>query len=175
MIASPAPAVGTTRPAVMKLRTKRVRANANSPRGVALIPTGTAATCSASDVTCAIEISTFHSYASGNENTATTQFAAIQVMDSVESGIERVNSRMQGHFALSGKRHQLGQIIVGTDEIADKVDLGRNDVDGGNIERATVADDVVGTCASEHLDCVILSASLAYEVNDSFGPQAIGD
>src|ERR1700680_1232371 len=36
------------------------------------------------------------------ENAATAQFAAIQIVDSVESGIERVNSRMHGHFALSG-------------------------------------------------------------------------
>src|SRR5713226_6312909 len=66
MIASPAPAFGTMKPALMKLRTKRVRAKANSPRGVALIPTGTAATCSASDVTCAIEFSTFHKKTLGN-------------------------------------------------------------------------------------------------------------
>src|SRR5712671_3831967 len=101
-----------------------------------------------------------------HKNTATAQFAAIQVMDSVEGGIERVNSRMHGHFALSRERHQLGQIIVGTDKVADKVDLGRDDVDGGNIERATVADYVVGTCAFQHLDCIMLRASLAYEIND---------
>src|SRR5258708_7148918 len=110
-----------------------------------------------------------------HENTATAQFASIQVVDSIERGIKRVNSCMQGHFALSGERHQLGQIIVGTDKVADKVDLGRNDVDGRNIERATVADDVVGACASEHLDCIMLRASLAYEINDGLGPQAIRD
>src|SRR5450759_3995893 len=110
-----------------------------------------------------------------HENATTAQFAAIQVMDSVESGIERVNSRMHGHFALRGKSHQLGQIVVGTDKIADKVDLGRDDVAGGDIERATITDDVVGACASEHLDRIMLRASLAYKVNYSLGPQAICD
>src|SRR5947209_13045225 len=96
-------------------------------------------------------------------------------MDSVEGGIERVNSRMHDHFALSRERHQLGQIIVGTDKVADKVDLGRDDVNGGNIERPTIADDIVGTSASQHLDCIMLRASLAYEINDGLGPQAIRD
>src|SRR5258708_614195 len=96
-------------------------------------------------------------------------------MDSVESGIERVNSRMHGHFALCGRRHHLGQNIVGADKIVDIVEIGRNDVDGGDIERTTVADDVVRACASEHLDRIMLRDLLAYKVNYSIRTQSISN
>ena len=66
----------------------------------------------------------FTCYASGNENTATTQLATIQIMDGVESCIKRIHGCVQLHFALRCQGHQLCQVIVGSDEVADKVDLG---------------------------------------------------
>src|SRR6266849_2292753 len=60
MMLSPAPTAGIMRPALMKLRTNKVKPKANKPRGVALIPAGAAsAAFSASTAVCAIEVSTF--------------------------------------------------------------------------------------------------------------------
>src|SRR5712692_7888154 len=59
MMSSPAPTAGIMRPALMKLRTSKVKPKANKPRGVALTPTGAAAACSDSAAACAIVVSTF--------------------------------------------------------------------------------------------------------------------
>ena len=52
---------------------------------------------------------------------------------------------MQRYFALSRQGHQLFEVVVGSDEITNEVDLGRDDVDRGDVERAAIADDKVGT------------------------------
>jgi hypothetical protein len=61
---------------------------------------------------------------SRHKNPSSTQLAGVEIPNRIVSGLERVNRCMQGYFALGCQRHQLSQIIVGSDEVADEVDLG---------------------------------------------------
>src|SRR5205807_3290695 len=81
--------------------------------------------------------------ASGNENTATAQLATIQVMDGVVRGIKGIHRCMQLHFSLRCQGHQLCQVIVGSNQVADKVDLGRDNIDGGHIELLVIVNNIV--------------------------------
>src|ERR671935_3301920 len=76
-----------------------------------------------------------------DEDAPAVQTAGVQIGDGVVGGVERIGAGVQGHFALGRQGHQLGQVVVGADEVAHKVDLRRDDVDGGHVEPAAVADD----------------------------------
>jgi hypothetical protein len=57
------------------------------------------------------------------------QPSVIEVVHGVIDGIERIDARFQRDPALGGKRHQFGEIVVGANQIAQEVDLLRDDVD----------------------------------------------
>src|SRR2546421_4079936 len=82
---------------------------------------------------------------------------------------------MQFHFALCCQGHQLYQVIVGSDEVADEVDLGRDNVDHGDIGLAAVADDVVAASAAQHGNSILDSAPLTDKVNHCLGTLPIRD
>ena len=75
----------------------------------------------------------------------------------------------------AAKRHQLLQVVVGPDQVADEVDLGGDDVDGGDVDVLPVADDVVVAGAAEHRHTLFGRPTLAHEVQDSFCPVTAGE
>src|SRR5579883_126677 len=85
-----------------------------------------------------------------------------------------INLCMQLHFALGREGHQFDQVVVVTDQVADEVDLVRDDVDGGHVEVAAVADDIVRTGLPQHCYRFLLRASLTNKVDHRFGPSPIG-
>src|SRR5207247_2431229 len=114
-------------------------------------------------------------YVSGNENAPTAQLATIQIMDRIGSSIQRIDRRMQGHLALSGQGHELSQVIIGADQVANEVNLGRDNIDRGDSELATIADNVVATSTAQHSNPVLDSASLTDKVNHCLGTLPIRD
>src|SRR5579859_690541 len=110
-----------------------------------------------------------------NEYAAPAQFAAVQVVDSVESRVERIDGRMKCDLTLSGQCHQFHQIIVRPYQVANEIDLGGDDVDGGHVEIAAIADDIVRPCSSQHGDSILLSSRLTDKVNHRLGPLPVGN
>src|SRR5947209_2192843 len=96
-------------------------------------------------------------------------------MNSVQGSIEWIDGGMQRHFTLRGQRHQFCQIVISAHKVADEVDLGGDDVNGGNIERPAITDDVVRPGTAQHLDCVMLCPTLTHEVNYGLGTLPVGD
>src|SRR5258708_3932084 len=85
---------------------------------------------------------------SGNKNPSSAQLATVECVNCIQSRIERIYGCVQGDFPLGRQRHQLVQVVVRSDEVPDEVDLGGDDVDSGNVERATIPDDKVRTGAA---------------------------
>ncbi len=56
-------------------------------------------------------------YVSGNENATPAQLATIQIMNRIESSIQGIDRRMQCHLALKSQGHQIGQVIIGADQV----------------------------------------------------------
>ena len=54
------------------------------------------------------------------------------------------------HRAAGGQRHQVAQVVVGADQVADEVDLGGDDVDRRDVDVLAVADDVVVAGPAQH-------------------------
>lgn len=50
------------------------------------------------------------------------QLAVVEVVHGVVKSVERVDARLQGDTALGGERHQLIEVVVGADQVADEVD-----------------------------------------------------
>src|SRR6516165_110140 len=80
---------------------------------------------------------------SGHENRAAAHLAVVQIVERLLEVSQWIGTRVQRDLTTGGQDHQLGQVVVGPDEVSDEVDLGRDDVDRRNVERATVANDVV--------------------------------
>ena len=76
---------------------------------------------------------------------------------------------------LRGQRHQVAQVVVGADQVADEVDLGGDDVDGRDVDVLAVADDVVVTGAPQHRHPFRGGATLADEVDDHLGAVPAGE
>ena len=58
--------------------------------------------------------------------------------------------RVQVHRAPRRECHQVAQVVVGPDQVADEVDLGGDDVDRRHVDVLAVADDVVIARAAQH-------------------------
>ncbi len=80
---------------------------------------------------------------------------------------------MERDLPLSGEDHELGEVVVGADEVADDVALRGDDVDGRHLHRAAVADHVVVARAPGHLPGVVLGAPLADVVEDDLRALAV--
>ena len=78
-----------------------------------------------------------------DEDGAAAHPAGVEIVQRVEGGVERVGLGVQRDLARLGQHHQLGQVVVGADDVADDVALGGDDVERRDVERAAVADDVV--------------------------------
>src|SRR5690349_6858850 len=101
-----------------------------------------------------------------DEDGAAAYPAGVEVGERVGRGVERVGLGVQLNLARLGQHHQLDQIVVGADDVADDVALGGDDVQGGDLQLAAVADDVVRAGRPGHVPAVHLRALLGHEVQD---------
>src|ERR1700722_9337217 len=110
-----------------------------------------------------------------HEDGAPADAACVEVGEGVVGGVERVRLGVQGDPAGLGEGHQLGQLVVGADDVADDVALGGDDVEGRDRDRAAVADDEVGPARRGHVPGVHLGALLGHEVEHDLRALAAGE
>src|SRR5215218_6815305 len=110
-----------------------------------------------------------------DEDSAALEPPVVEVGHRVVDGVERIGRRVQRDLALRGQGHQVLQVDVGPDEVADERDLARDDVDRRDVDVLAVADDVVEAAVLDHRHAVLDGALLADEVDDRLGPHAVGE
>src|SRR5277367_1775217 len=93
-----------------------------------------------------------------HEDGAPADAAGVEVGEGVGGGGQGVGLGVQGDPAGLGEGHQLGQLVVGADDVADDVPLGGDDVEGRDVHRAAVADHEVGAGPGGHRPAVRLGA-----------------
>src|SRR5215207_2274293 len=98
----------------------------------------------------------------------------VEVVDGVVGRLQRVGLGVEGDLALGGQGHQLGQVVVGPDDVADDVALGGDDLDGRDLDDPAVADHEVRPGPPGHLPGVLLGSLLADEVQHHLGAVAAG-
>jgi len=74
--------------------------------------------------------------ARGHEDTAAVEASALEVVHGIVDGVERVALGTERHSTLRRQGHELDEIVVGADKVAEEVDLGRDDVDRWHLEQA---------------------------------------
>src|ERR687893_1703970 len=94
----------------------------------------------------------------GDQYSPSPELAVVEILYGVVDGVQRVGRGMQIDLALGGEHHQFDEVVVGSDQVAGDVALGRDDVDGRDLHHAAVADDVVGTAGPGHVPGVVLGA-----------------
>src|SRR3954447_6803381 len=109
-----------------------------------------------------------------NQDSAALEPPVVEIAHRVVDGVERVRRRVQGDLALRGERHQVLQVDVGPDEVADERDLARDHVYRRDVDVLAVPDDVVEAAVLDHRDAVLDGALLADEVDDRLGAVAVG-
>src|SRR5262245_17143545 len=97
----------------------------------------------------------------GDEDPAALEPPVVEVRHRVVDGVQRIRARVQGHLALRRQRHQVLQVDVGPDEVADERDLPGDHVDRRDVDVLAVADDVVEAAVLDHRDSVLDGALLA--------------
>src|ERR1700677_2046551 len=111
----------------------------------------------------------------GDEDGAAADAAGVEVGEGVGGGGQGVGLGVEGDLAGLGEGHQLGELVVGADDVADDVALGGDDVQGRDGDRAAVADDEVGAAGGGHVPGVGLGALLGHEVEHHVGAVAAGE
>src|SRR5712691_1332209 len=109
-----------------------------------------------------------------DEDGAASDPARVKIADSLGGGVQRVGPGVQGNLPGLGQHHQLGEVVVGADDVADDVPLGRDDVERRDVHRAAVADHVVRAGPPGHREPVVLRALLGHEVEDDVGARPAG-
>src|SRR5215203_1376328 len=110
----------------------------------------------------------------GNEDAAPLQIAAVEVLDSVVHGIERVGRGVERNQAAGGQVHQLREVVVGPDQVTSDNALRRDDIYGRDLYRAAVPDDEVRAALPRHLPGVVLGTFLPHIVEDDLGSLPVG-
>src|SRR6266516_122995 len=110
-----------------------------------------------------------------NEDGAAADPAGVEICDGFDRGVQRVRPGVQRDLPGLGPHHQLGQLVVGPDDVPDDVALGRDDVQGRDAEGPAVADDEVRAGAPGHREPVLLGALLGDEVEDDLGAGSVGE
>src|SRR4051812_24701248 len=110
-----------------------------------------------------------------DEDPAALEPPVVEVGHRVVDGVERIRARVQRDLALRGERHQVLEVDVRPDEVADERDLARDDVDRRDVDVLAVADDVVEAAVLDHRDAVLDGALLADEVDDRLRAVAVGE
>src|SRR6266481_2211891 len=90
--------------------------------------------------------------------------ASVQIGDRNDSLVERIERGVVGDLAGLREHHQLGQVDVSADDVADDVALGRDDVERRDVQRAAVANHVIRPGPPGHRPAVVLGALLSDEV-----------
>src|SRR2546423_5587576 len=75
-------------------------------------------------------------YTSRDQNTSASQLTTVQVVNGIKGSVKRIGGCVQFHLALGGQGHELNQVIVVAHQVANKVDLGGDNIDGRNSECA---------------------------------------
>src|SRR3954452_1069984 len=110
-----------------------------------------------------------------DEDPAALEPPVVEVGHRVVDGVQRIRARVERDLALRGERHEVLQVDVGPDEVADERDLARDDVDRRDVDVLAVADDVVEAAVLDHRNAVLDGALLADEVDDRLGALAVGE
>src|ERR1022692_4552861 len=110
----------------------------------------------------------------GDEDGAAADPAGVEIRQRIRRGIQRVGPGVQGDLARLGQHHQLGEVVVGADDVADDVPLGRDDVERRDVQRAAIADDGVRPGRGGHRPAVGLGALLRDEVEHDLGAGPAG-
>src|SRR4051794_7696386 len=110
---------------------------------------------------------------SGNQDRPAAHTAGVEVVEGVERGIQRVLLGVQRDLPGLGQHHQLGEVVVGADDVADDVLLAADEVQRRDPQLAAVADDVLRAGGGGHLPGVVLPALLGHEVEHHGGAQAV--
>src|ERR1700722_2002725 len=110
----------------------------------------------------------------GDEDGAAADAAGVEVGEGVGGGGQGVVLGVEGDLAGLGEGHELGELVVGADDVADDVALGGDDVEGRDGDGAAVADDEVGPAGGGHVPGVHLRALLGDEVEDHVGALPAG-
>src|SRR3954464_13729387 len=109
-----------------------------------------------------------------HEDPAALEPPVVEVRHRVVDRVERIRARVKRDLALRGQGHQVLQVDVGPDEVADERDPPRDHVDRRDVDVLAVADDVVEAAVLDHRDAVFDGALLADEVDDRLGAEAVG-
>src|SRR6266851_5758495 len=81
-----------------------------------------------------------------DEDGAAANPAGVEIGEGFRRGAQRVSPGVQGDLAGLRQHHELGELVVGPDDVADDVALGRDDVQGRDVQGAAVPDDEVRPC-----------------------------
>src|SRR5260370_3285554 len=86
----------------------------------------------------------------GDEDGTAADPAGVEVGEGVGRGVQRVGLGVQRDLAVLGQHHQLGQFVVGTDDVADDVAFGGDDVQARALQRSAGADALVRPGPPDH-------------------------
>src|SRR6202165_4835088 len=112
---------------------------------------------------------------SGHEDGPSPYLAGVEVVDGRLEAVEGVLHGVQMDRSAGGEHHQLAQVVVRADEVADEVDLVGDDVDRWDVDVLAVAHDVVVAGTAEHLDSFAGGAALTDEIDHRFRAVAPGE
>src|ERR1700712_268916 len=109
---------------------------------------------------------------SGDEDRPAADLPRVEVVQRVEGLVQGVLDRVQGDLPGLGQDHELGEIVVGADDVADDVLLPGHEVQRRGPELAAVAEHEAVAGRAGHRPRVELGALLGDEVEDHGGPAA---
>src|SRR3954452_8055296 len=69
-----------------------------------------------------------------DEDRPAADVARVEVVQRVQRLVQRVLHGVQGDLPGLGQDHQLGEVVVGADDVADDVLLPRDEIQGGGLE-----------------------------------------
>ena len=99
----------------------------------------------------------------------------VEVGDRGLEVVQCVLLRVQGDRAPGREGHQVAQVVVGADQVADDVLLGRDQVDRRHDDVLAVAHDVVVAGLAGHRQPLRGRAALSHEVDDHLGTEPTRD
>src|SRR5690349_16642696 len=100
----------------------------------------------------------------GDEDRAAADPAGVEIGQRLGRLGQRVGPGVQGDLARLGQHHQLGQVVVGADDVADDVALGADHVERRDVQLAAVADHEVRAGPAGHRPALVLRTLLGDEV-----------
>src|SRR5699024_2709587 len=104
----------------------------------------------------------------------TGQASVLQVLECLQGPVEGVGASTLPHPAPCGQDHEFLQVVVAAYQVAEHVDVRRDDVERWHVQGAAVADDEVAARVTGHGDALLLGAALPHEVQDHVRAFAFG-